>query len=130
MDNLQKLAFIKASITKTNCNNKFAKKAKQNRIKYYTENVDKLIQINIEKIQSHNFNIEVIEHAFNLEKLNYIDKKVFNKIKCIEVHKYAPELNKIIFKNNTEIKAPQVINMEQATLFLLNRLSLEQLKEI
>lgn len=39
-------------------------------------------------------------------------------IKCVEVHKYAPELNKIHLKDGTVINAPQITTIEQAERFL------------
>lgn len=42
-------------------------------------------------------------------------------IRCVEVHNYAPELNKIHMVDGTVISAPQVKTFEEAERFLRGR---------
>ena len=130
MTNNEKLTFIKEAINKTYCKNKLANKAKIQRFDFYTENINRLENISIEDLKKHRFDIEVINLAFELEKLDFVTKRVFKKIKGIEVHNYAPELNKIILTNGYNIAAPQITDIEKALLFITKSFSLTQLKAL
>lgn len=127
---ISKIDIIISKINKVNCSGTFGKKAKLNRIEFYKDNISKLDNITFEQIEKFNFTAEVANLAYELKKLSYINKHIYKKIKGIEVHTYAPELNKIVFKNNIEIKAPQIKDIESAIKFLCTNFSFEQLQKI
>jgi hypothetical protein len=119
---------IESKINGLNSKHKFFNTAKKLRIEYYSDIQDRLENLSIDRIEGFNFNIEVLNLAFDLEKLDFIEKKLW-KLIGIERHAYAPELNKILI-NGLEIKAPKVNSMETAVKFLSNNWSLESLKQL
>jgi hypothetical protein len=119
---------IESKINGLNSKHKFFNTAKKLRIEYYSDIQDRLENLSIDRIEGFNFNIEVLNLAFDLEKLDFIEKKLW-KLIGIERHAYAPELNKILI-NGLEIKAPKVNSMETAVKFLSNNWSLESLNQL
>jgi hypothetical protein len=123
-----KIEVIKQKINAVYSTHKFIENAKKIKVEFYGSNIERLEALPIEKIESYNFAPEVLRLSFELEKLTYIEKNLWDHIK-IERHVYAPELNKI-FINGYYIKAPQVDNMEKAIKFLCENWSIERLKEL
>lgn len=123
-----KIEVIQQKINAVYSTHKFIENAKKIKVEFYGSNIERLEALPIEKIESYNFAPEVLNLAFELEKLNYIEKNLWDHIK-IERHVYAPELNKILIKGYY-IKAPQVDNMEKAIKFLCENWSIERLKEL
>jgi hypothetical protein len=119
---------IESKINGLNSKHKFFNTAKKLRIEYYSDIQDRLENLPLDRIEGFNFNIEVLNLAFELEKLDFIEKKLW-KLIGIERHAYAPELNKILI-NGLEINAPKVDNMEKAVKFLCEHWSLERLKQL
>ena len=130
MENVQKLELIKKSINSANVFDTFGKKAKKQKIEYYSNRINDLNSLSIEQIKKHNFNTEIINFAYELKKLNLVDKKLYKNIIGIEVHKYAPELNKVLFNNNIEIKCNNVTNLDSAIKYIVQNLSLEQIENL
>lgn len=125
---MKNLSIVTKKINGVFSTHKFINKAKKLRIGYYSENLSLLSQLDPNFIENYNFTNEVLNFSFELEKLNYISKKLLKHI-SIERHVYAPELNKIhIF--NKEIKAPQITDINAAVKFLINNFSIESLKQI
>ena len=123
-----KIQVIEQKINAVYSNHKFIENAKKIKVEFYGNNIERLEALPIEKIESYNFAPEVLRLSFELEKLTYIEKNLWDHIK-IERHVYAPELNKIFIKGYY-IKAPQVDNMEKAIKFLCENWSIERLKEL
>jgi hypothetical protein len=119
---------IESKINGLNSKHKFFNTAKKLRIEYYSDIQDRIENLPLDRIEGFNFNIEVLNLAFELEKLDFIKTKLW-KLIVIERHTYAPELNKILI-NGLEIKAPRVDNMENALKFLCNNWSIERLKQL
>jgi hypothetical protein len=130
MENVQKLELIKKSINSANIFDTFGKKAKKQKIEYYSNRINDLNRLSIEQIEKHNFNTEIINFAYELRKLNLVDKKLYKNIVSIEVHKYAPELNKVLFNNNIGIKCNNVTNIEDALTFIVKNLGMEQIENL
>lgn len=122
------LKLIESKIEALNSGHKFFNTAKKLRIEYYADIQDRIENLPVDRIEGFDFNIEVLNLAFELEKLDFIQKNLW-KLIGIERHAYAPELNKILI-NGLEIKAPKVDNMEKAVKFLCNNWSLENLKQL
>jgi hypothetical protein len=123
-----KIEVIEQKINAVYSKHKFIENAKKIKVEFYGSNIERLEALPIEKIESYNFAPEVLRLSFELEKLTYIEKNLWDHIK-IERHAYAPELNKILIKGSY-IKAPQVDNMEKAIKFLCENWSIERLKEL
>jgi hypothetical protein len=119
---------IESKINGLNSKHKFFNTAKKLRIEYYSDIQDRIENLPVDRIEGFDFNIEVLNLAFDLEKLHFIKTKLWSLI-SIEAHAYAPELNKL-FVNGLEIKAPKVNSMETAVKFLCNNWSLESLKQL
>jgi hypothetical protein len=123
-----KIEVIEQKINAVYSKHKFINNAKKIKVEFYGSNIERLEALPIEKIESYNFAPEVLRLSFELEKLTYIEKNLWDHIK-IERHAYAPELNKILIKGSY-IKAPKVDNMEKAIKFLCENWSIERLKEL
>ena len=130
MENVKKLELIKKSINSANVFDTFGKKAKKQKIEYYSKRINDLNRLSIEQIEKHNFNTEIINFAYELRKFNLVDKKLYKNIVSIEGHKYAPELNKVLFNNNIEIKCNNVTNITDALTFIVKNLSMEQIENL
>jgi len=125
---MQKIQLIEQKINSVYSTHKYIKQAKNLRFESYKKEVLRLEEIPLEKIETHNFSIEVLNFAFKLEKLDYIEKKLAKNIK-VEKHVYAPELNKILIFNQV-IKAKGVQDYAGAVLFLVDNFPIEVLKKI
>lgn len=125
---MQNLSIVTKKINAVYSAHKFINKAKKLKINYYSENLSLLSQLDSNFIENYNFTNEVLNLSFELEKLNYINKKLLKYIN-IERHAYAPELNKIHILNKV-IKAPQITDINAAIKFLINSFSIESLKQI
>jgi hypothetical protein len=123
-----KIKVIEQKINAVYSTHKFIENAKKIKIEFYGSNIERLEALPIEKIESYNFAPEVLRLSFELEKLTYIEKNLWDNIK-IERHVYAPELNKIFIKGY-DIKAPQVDNMEKAIKFLCDLFSIDDLRNL
>jgi hypothetical protein len=123
-----KFEVIEQKINAVYSTHKFIENAKKIKVEFYGSNIERLEALPIEKIESYNFAPEVLRLSFELEKLTYIEKNLWDHIK-IERHVYAPELNKIFIKGY-DIKAPQVDNMEKAIKFLCELFSIDDLRNL
>jgi len=129
MNTTKKLNLIVSKIQSIK-GNKFVKMAKNEKIAFYIENVDKLENFPIEKIENHNFQAEILALSFKLEKLETFSKKAFKKIDKLERHLYASELNTIWFKNGKFIKVPQCDTIQKAINQIIANMTIEQIKAI
>lgn len=123
-----KIEVIEQKIKAVYSTHKFIENAKKIKVEFYGSNIERLEALPIEKIESYNFAPEVLRLSFELEKLTYIEKNLWDHIK-IERHVYAPELNKIFIKGY-DIKAPGVDDMEKAIKFLCEFFSIQDLRNL
>ncbi len=105
------------------------KECKRNRVKHYTDNIDKLTNIEFSKLENYSFTDEVLRHSEQLEKKTYVSI-VTDKVQKLEVHKYAPELNQLHFNNATTFKTPHTNTINEAIIFFIDNHSLKQLKHL
>jgi len=77
---------------------KGCKEAKQDRIAYYTKYAYKLEQIDKQVINDYNFKYEVEQYQKRYDELKKVEKLVR--------HAYAPELNKLWYKDGTSRSVP------------------------
>jgi len=128
MENLQ---LIQTKISSIKENTRFVKLAKAERLEYYTENSNKLENLPVGKIEKYDFKSEIFYTALNLEKIDYFKKHKYKLISGLERHAYAPELNKIYFRNNKiEIAVPTCNTIEEAVKYIVKNQNLEQIKSI
>jgi hypothetical protein len=90
----------------------FIKKAKEIKIKYYTNSSKLLNKISDEKIYSFSFQNEIIQYSEKLEKITIINEILNRKKIKLESHGYAPELNKA-FVNKELILCPHVVEIDK-----------------
>jgi hypothetical protein len=128
MENLQ---LIQIKINSIKENTRFIKLAKDKRLEYYTENASKVLKLEIEIIEKHNFKAEILEAAIKIERMYYFEKYKYKLISGLERHAYAPELNKIYFRNNTiQISVPKCNTIDDAIKYIVINQNLEQIKTI
>lgn len=107
----------------------FIKKAKIQRLKYYKDNLSRVNQMQPEKIQEYSFTVEIINHAYNLRKSALLPKIMKQVIK-LELHNFAPELNKLHFTKNRFISVAGKNDISSALTFLINTMNFDQLTEL
>jgi hypothetical protein len=128
MENLQLIQTKISSIKETN---RFIKLAKAKRLEYYTENASKVEDLSPRAVEEYDFKTEIFYTALNIEKLDYFKKHKYKLISGLERHAYAPELNKIYFRNNTiEIAVPKCDTIDDAIKYIALKQNLEQIKTI
>ena len=123
------IELIKNKINTISSTDKFIKKAKIQRLQFYKDNLAKVNLMQTEKINEYNFKIEIINHAYNLRKLA-LTPKIMKQIIKLELHSYAPEMNKLHLTKNRYIKTPQITTIENALTFLINKMNMDQLTEL
>lgn len=125
----EKIDYIIKEIELTPQHNKFIKKAIKDKRSYYYKTRLKLKHVSAVAIINHNFQAETIKRGEYIEKLDFINNYLKKHIKGIEVHNYAPELNKLHFINNFKpIKIPQIISIEEAIETIAKKYYLSALK--
>ena len=95
--NLKLIISLISEIKETNKN---IKEAKQQKIKFYKNKIDKLNTFNEEQIKNNNFKAEILNASLIIEKLNYFEKYKYKLIDRLEKHEYSPEQNKLYFRNS------------------------------
>tara|TARA_R110002012_G_scaffold258656_2_gene439665 strand:- start:1272 stop:1664 length:393 start_codon:yes stop_codon:yes gene_type:complete len=97
----------------------------------YNKNIDRLNTIDIEKVLKFDFAKQSILEQEKQEKKTFVNSKKFNSLIIgIEIHKFAPELNKLALKGEKQINTPQCTNFEQIKEYLINNISIIKLKEL
>ena len=96
------LTYIVKEINKA----KGSKEAKQNRINYYTTNKQKLENFCLTKLKDFDFIAEVKRTNEKFKELK--------KVERLERHAYAPELNKLWYKDGTFKSVPSKTTIEEA----------------
>ena len=129
MENLELIKLKINSISKNFTSSKYLEKAKKQRIEFYTNSLDMVNTLSTELIEKHNFKIEILDSIELIEKTELFFKKIYPKIDKLEIHKYSPEQNKLIFKNNSILKIPGIDTIEKACSYLISNLSLEQIQK-
>jgi hypothetical protein len=124
------LELVINKINSIKSSDKNIQKAKKQRIEFYKSYENRINSLDIDKINCHNFINEVLDCSQNILKLECFNKSKYKMIDKLEIHRYAPELNKLLFKNGKEIKTPQIDNIENAIAFIIKNQSLEQIKSI
>lgn len=128
MENLQ---LVQTKINSIKENTRFIKLAKSKRLEYYLDHASLVNDLSPRAIEEYNFKAEILQTAYNIEKLDYFKKHKYKLISGLERHAYAPELNKIYFRNNTvEIAVPKCNTIDDAIKYIALKQNLEQIKSI
>lgn len=122
---MNKLQYIIQEIQSINIHNKYVKKAKKDRIDFYTATADKLGNISDEQIKKFSFISEVLRMAEDLEKAHFAPI-LLDKVTKLETHQNAPELNILHFKDK-HIKTPQAKTIAEAITQIIRNNSLNSL---
>ncbi len=125
---MEKLKYIINELNNIKPSNKYVSEAVKDRIKYYNETANMLKNVSFEKIQRFSFLSEVLQKAENLEKLNFVPI-LLDKVQMLEVHKYAPELNRLHFKSR-HVNVPQAKTIADAITQVINNSSLTSLNDL
>lgn len=128
--NSTKFEIVKNKFELFNPVNKYQKKAKKDRLDFYTKNIERINTTDIEKIEKHDFRLEAIELALKFEKLEYFNKNIYSHIGGLRVHHYAPELNTLEFRNGNFFHIPSIFTISEAITFVINTTTIEQLKTL
>lgn len=124
-----KISLISNKINAINATDKFIKQAKKQRLQFYNDNILRLDQLSTEQINNYNFRSEVINHAYNLRKMALLPKIMKQVIK-LELHIYAPELNKLHLSKGRFIAVPQKTTIEAALSSIIDKMTFKQLVEL
>ena len=128
---MKNLQLVQTKINLIKPNTGFIKLAKRKRLEYYLEHASLVNDLSPKAIEEYNFEAEILETAFNIEKLDYFKKHKYKLISGLELHAYAPELNKIHFRNSTiEIAVPKCETIDDAIKYIVVKQNLEQIKSI
>ena len=130
METTTKLNYIIKEINTTPITGIYkAKQCIKERIDFYTNSINKLESISMEQMRKYSFVSEVLTLSENKEKETFT-KKVLKQVVSIETHKFAPELNKLHFKNETFVKVPQITTIDEAIVLYIKSNSINQLKAL
>jgi hypothetical protein len=121
-----KLGLIKQLVRAVKVRSKNATKAKNQIISYYTEHCYKLDDISFEAIEIHYWGNEVNRRIELLDKIDLVEKYA----ESLERHIYAPELNKLYFKNGRHIGVRSCETIEQACFHVAYNNSLERIQKM
>jgi len=125
---MENLTLVTEKIKAVNAKHKFINKAKKLRLAYYSEKCEQLSYISTDTILDHNFERELLDYSIELEKTEFVNRKLKKHI-SLERHMYAPELNKIhIF--STEIKSARITEISEAIKYLIRFYSLNDLQRM
>jgi len=129
METSQKFEFIKKNINAVHGTGTHIVKAKKERIQFYNDNFNRLVNLSEEQLKVHNFTNEVLNASQMILKRNLLPK-LMKKVYRLETHQNAPELNKLHFTNNEFVKVPQRKTIEDALTCVINTMSLEHLQKL
>ena len=125
---MENLTLVTEKIKAVSAAHKFMNKAKKLRLAFYSEKCEQLSYLSTDIIQEHNFEKELLDYSIELEKTEFVNRKLKKHIN-LERHMYAPELNKIhIF--SSEIKAARITEISEAIKYLIRFFSLNDLQRM
>ena len=97
---LTKMDLVISLIDKVKTTNKDEEEAKEYAYKYYKKRVGEVESLDRNILSNYDFQAQVQRIAKSYGKIKKLDKATVK----LEVHKYAPELNQLHFKNGTTYK--------------------------
>jgi hypothetical protein len=129
MTNQEKLNYILTEIKQTPKEGVYKiKECIKDRIDFYSKDINKLENISFEKLKKHSFVSETLYISETKQKQSY-KKKLLSKILKLERHLYAPEMNKIHFKNKT-VRVPQQTDIYNSIDYIIRVSSINEIKNL
>lgn len=124
MDQGDKMLFITASINSISHIGLYkAAECKKERLQFYKDNAERLGKVKESDLVNHSFYGEIKD----LSRMKLAAKiNSGKKVKSLERHSFAPELNKLHLVDGRIFSVPQMKTIEGA----LNKLTFDQLKSI
>ena len=114
--NSTKFQLVKSKFELFNPCNKYQKKAKKDRLDFYTKNIERINSTDIEKIEKHDFRLEAIELALKFERLDYFYKNISGQ------GEYPEEQSVLIERTDKNGKsAGSLINLEAIATFFIKK---------
>jgi len=126
---MENIIYVQKQIKSTSGSDTYIRKAKKERLDFYNSNIEKVNQMDFEKVKAHSFIAEVVRRAEQLRKLALLPK-IKKQVVKLETHSFAPELNVLHFTKNRFLKVPQCKTIESALTFTIQTLSVEYLKTL
>jgi len=124
MNTTDKLSFIKQAINATSNEGVYkARECKKERIQFYKDNAARLDKVSESSLINHSFGGEVLDLSRIKLAAKINDGK---KVKGLERHSFAPELNKLHLVDGRIYSVPGMTTIEAA----LSQLTFDQLKSI
>jgi len=127
-DLIHKISHIRNEINEIENSSIFIIDAKKQCLENYENRLNELERIKLNKVLKFDFVAEVYRKSELLEKTKLIEN-IIDKSKGIKVHKYAPELNKLVLRNKNKISVANCFGLSQVKNKLLE-LSLNELQNI
>ena len=105
------------------------KETKREMLSFYTKEKERLYDIPLEQIQKYSFISELLQRCEQKEKASKT-KQILARVKGLERHEYAPEMNKLIFNNDEAFYVPQVKTIEKDVEVFISKSSLTKIKKL
>lgn len=130
----EKLKFITEQFNKFKEANIFkVEECIKDRVEFYNNRAQNLDNVSSEALKAHDFKAELISTSIRKQKEGYIDD-ILDRVFRLEVHTYAPELNKAQFigKEGTfvEVRIPSKTTIEDATAYIIKTMGLDELQNL
>lgn len=129
MTTTEKLGYALQQINKVHGTAKHIKKAKLNRVDFYTANFSQLESISEEQLKKHDFTGETLNLSHKFLKSSLLPKLLKNVVK-LENHNFAPELNLLHFKGSVIVRTPNKRTITDALHYCIETMNFDQIKEL
>jgi len=105
----------------------YIERSKKYWVDYYNKNEYRVNELEKQKIFDFDFVKQVYIYAEELHLIDRSVKLINESLEFIEVHNYAPELNKAYFKNGNKVNCPNVFDNVQLLEFMYKKYSAPEL---
>ena len=125
----EKLAYVLETIKKLPIKTKNGLKAKKIKSEAYKSTKYNFDTVPVETVLNYS-GAEVLNLAHGLDKVDYFHKYKAKKVLGLNTHKFAPELNELVFMDGSIFKTPRITEVSEAISFLIKCMSMDQLKAL
>ena len=105
----------------------YIERSKNYWVEYYIENKNRVNELEKQRIFDFDFVKQVYKYAEELHLIDRSFKLIIKSLEFIEVHNYAPELNKAYFKGGHKVNCPNVFNNVQLLDFMRKKFTATEL---
>lgn len=127
-DLIHKISHIRNEINEIQNTSIFIIDAKKQCLQNYENRLNELERIKLNKVLNFDFVGEVYRKSEVLQKTKLIEN-IIDKSFQLEIHKFAPELNKLVLRNKNKISVANCVEFSHVKKKLL-KLSLNELQNI